>query len=93
LLIIGAGLVGCELADDFATGGARVTLLPDTDAAWRNPDWPDAWVPAPFYAALPLSQQYARAFFFAVQITTGVGDNVVPRSALEVSSWIACNSR
>jgi rubredoxin-NAD+ reductase len=27
LLIIGAGLVGCELADDFATGGARVTLL------------------------------------------------------------------
>jgi rubredoxin-NAD+ reductase len=45
VLIIGAGLVGCELADDFATGGARVTLL-DT-------------APLPLHARLPVDQARA----------------------------------
>ena len=38
LLVVGAGLIGCELANDLALGGHRVTLLDSADeplARWR----------------------------------------------------------
>lgn len=45
---------------------------------------PDNWVPNPNMATISLNNQYWFAYFWAVQVTTGFGDDVEPKTILEV---------
>lgn len=63
--------------------GSRV-LLADTDPDWYDPYHQDQWVPHYALAAASVDQQYGQAVFWAVEVTTGIGGDIVPRSTLEV---------
>jgi len=50
---------------------------------------PDNWIPNPNIAPKSLNNQYWFAYFWAVQVTTGFGDDVEPKTVMEVVFTIA----
>lgn len=70
----------CDFSDPE---GSRI-LLPDTDPGWYDPYHQDQWVPHYSLAAAGLDEQYGKAVFWAVEVTTGIGGDIMPRSAMEV---------
>lgn len=48
----------------------------------------DYWAPYVGYRYRSLQQQYSQAFFWAVQVSTGIGKDVVPRTNVEVAFTI-----
>jgi hypothetical protein len=73
----------CLCDVDLTRDETRVTVLPETDEGWYDPFMPDIWVPHASLANEPLMRQYWRAIFWAVEATTSIGDNIVPRSTQE----------
>ena len=52
---------------------------------------PDYWVPHKSYASASLHKQYLQSLFWAVEVTTSVGDDIIPKSSTEVGyTVIAC---
>jgi hypothetical protein len=45
---------------------------------------PDTWLPNPNMASMSLYNQYWFAYFWAVEVTTGFGNDVTPKTILEV---------
>jgi hypothetical protein len=45
---------------------------------------PDRWVQHPSYADKPFVSQYLQSLFWAVEVTTGIGDDIVPKEDGEV---------
>ena len=73
----------CLCNVDVTRDPTAVTLLPETDTRWYDPNAPDLWVPGAWTANYPLAQQYGLAVFWAVSATTSVGMNIMPRSETE----------
>ena len=57
----------------------------DYDPNWASDLPPDDWVPDVHSANRPESYKYAQALFWAVEVTTGIGDDIIPKTQLEVS--------
>lgn len=90
------GEVACEAADG-SIGQCYVNLclcntndptqyiiLDETDVTWYNPYVPDLWVPVPQVASWSVSNKYSHAMWWAVQVTTGIGGDILPMSNTEV---------
>jgi hypothetical protein len=73
----------CLCDVDLTRDESRITVLNDMDVSWYDPFNPDIWVPHPMHANSGTFEQYTIAFFFSVEITTSVGNNVSPRSVTE----------
>ena len=41
---------------------------------------PDLWLPHPEMANATLYRQYAQSMFWAVEVTTGLGDDIIPKA-------------
>jgi CRP-like cAMP-binding protein len=59
-------------------------VLPETDLNWYDPNNPDQWVVHPEVAAWPDSRRYWTALFWAVEVTTGIGNDIIPKSNMEI---------
>ena len=59
-------------------------LLPETDINWYDPNNPDEWVVHPEVASWLKSRQYWTALFWAVEVTTGIGNDIIPKSNMEI---------
>ena len=57
----------------------------DYDPAWANDLPTDDWVPDVYSANRPESYKYANALFWAVEVTTGIGGDINPKSQIEVA--------
>ena len=64
-------------ADDFQ-------VLAETTPGWYDPRDPDIWVPHFTIANAPVQTQYWLSLFWAVQVTTGIGNDIKPKSDTEV---------
>ncbi|KAA0152025.1 hypothetical protein FNF29_04140 [Cafeteria roenbergensis] len=70
----------CDQSDPV---GSHV-LLPESDSSWYDPHNPDQWVPHYSMPSSDILVQYGQAVFWAVEVTTGIGGDIIPRSTLEV---------
>jgi CRP-like cAMP-binding protein len=70
----------CDLSDPSNS----IVVLSNTDTSWYDPMRPDLWVPHYSMSSATFGSQYAQAVFWAVQVTTGIGADIPPRSQLEV---------
>eukprot|EP00948_MAST-09A_sp_MAST-9A-sp1_P002039 g2039.t1 len=52
-----------------------------TDASFSNIDY---WVPHPDTANLAIESQYLHSFFWALEVTTGIGDDISPKTDTEL---------
>ncbi len=59
-------------------------VLPETDLSWYDPNNPDEWVVHPEVASWHNSRQYWTALFWAVEVTTGIGNDIIPKSNMEI---------
>jgi voltage-gated potassium channel len=59
-------------------------ILEETDINWYNADHRDQWVPHPEVADWDYSRKYWTSMFWAVEVTTGVGDDIAPKSNMEI---------
>jgi len=57
----------------------------DYDPAWASDLPRDDWVPDVYSANRPESYKYAMALFWAVEVTTGIGGDINPKSQYEVA--------
>jgi CRP-like cAMP-binding protein len=57
----------------------------DYDPGWATDLPADEWVPDVYSANRPESYRYANALFWAVEVTTGIGDDINPKSQIEVA--------
>lgn len=64
-------------ADDFQ-------VVTGTTPGWYDPRDPDIWVPHFTIANVPVETQYWLSLFWAVQVTTGIGNDIKPKSDTEV---------
>lgn len=71
----------CHAASSW--DASDVTVLPDSDTRFYDPHVTNAWLPHAAYAQVGWLQQYCFALFWAVQVTTSIGGNVVPFTPLE----------
>lgn len=72
----------CVCDPDDPTGS--IVILPTTDPSWHEPANPNNWVPHYSLADAGIGNQYAQAVFWAVEVTTGIGDDISPKSQVEV---------
>jgi hypothetical protein len=52
----------------------NVTVLPDTDPTFLDTNFGNSWLPPPQYASYALTDQYWYALFFAIMVTTSIGN-------------------
>jgi CRP-like cAMP-binding protein len=71
----------CRGSDD----ASQLQVITDTIDGWYDPRSPDLWVPHFTLANAPLSTQYWQSLFWAVEVTTGIGDDIQPKSDTEVA--------
>lgn len=69
-------------SDDGAAGSYQI--IEGTLPGWYNPYDPDLWVPHYSMANADDLTKYLQAVFWAVEVTTGIGDDIKPHSNLEV---------
>lgn len=63
---------------------ADFQLVAGTRLGWYDPNNPDQWVPHPEVASWPPDRQYWTSLFWAVQVTTGIGNDIIPKSNMEI---------
>jgi len=64
-------------------------ILEETDINWYDPNHRDFWVPHPQVAGWSYSRKYWTSMFWAVQVTTGVGDDIIPKSNMEIGFTVS----
>jgi hypothetical protein len=60
-----------------------IQVLNETKRGWLDQRNPDMWVPHYTIASAQLDEQYWLSFFWAVQVTTGIGADIKPKSVPE----------
>jgi len=72
----------CVCSD--GAGANDIQSVTGTVPGWYDPRNPDIWVPHYTLASASLQTQYLQSLFWAVEVTTGIGDDISPKSDTEV---------